>query len=90
MPNCCFITDATVNGYSISSDRIKARRNLGIAMQQDIIWDDISVEDHLYLFGGIRGVHGSKLKDEVERMIVCLGFPEKRKSIHALFNFLNV
>jgi ABC-type multidrug transport system ATPase subunit len=30
--------DATVNGYSITSQRTLARRNLGIAMQQDIIW----------------------------------------------------
>jgi ABC-type multidrug transport system fused ATPase/permease subunit len=30
--------DATVNGYSITTQRTMARRNLGIAMQQDIIW----------------------------------------------------
>lgn len=30
--------DASVNGYSISNERTLARRNLGIAMQQDIIW----------------------------------------------------
>ena len=30
--------DANVNGYSITTQRTLARRNLGIAMQQDIIW----------------------------------------------------
>ncbi len=30
--------DATVNGYSITGQKTLARRNLGIAMQQDIIW----------------------------------------------------
>ena len=30
--------DAIVNGYSITTQRTLARRNLGIAMQQDIIW----------------------------------------------------
>ena len=30
--------DAVVNGHSISTHRTLARRNLGIAMQQDIIW----------------------------------------------------
>ncbi len=29
--------DATVNGYSITDQKTFARRNLGIAMQQDII-----------------------------------------------------
>jgi ABC-type multidrug transport system ATPase subunit len=73
--------DANVNGYSITHQRTMARRNLGIAMQQDIIWDDISVEDHLYLFGSLRGVFGAKLRDEVDKMVESLGFPEKRKSL---------
>ena len=32
------VGDAMVNGFSISAERVQARRNLGIAMQQDIIW----------------------------------------------------
>ena len=50
-------------------------------MQQDIIWDDVSVEDHLFIFGRLRGTHGSKLVTDVERMLVSLGFPEKAKSL---------
>jgi ABC-type multidrug transport system ATPase subunit len=30
--------DATVKGYSITTQKTLARRKLGIAMQQDIIW----------------------------------------------------
>jgi ABC-type multidrug transport system ATPase subunit len=75
------IGDATVNGYSITTSRTQARRNLGICMQQDIIWDDVSVEDHLLLFGGLRGLYGKALRDDVEAMIVSLGFPEKRYSL---------
>eukprot|EP01038_Epipyxis_sp_PR26KG_P005687 gene5687-7851_t len=71
--------DALVNGYSITNDRTSARRNLGIAMQQDIIWDDVNVEDHLLLFGRLRGLHGKKLRDDVTAMLDTLGFPEKRK-----------
>jgi ABC-type Na+ transport system ATPase subunit NatA len=75
------IGDAQVNGFSISTDRTMARRNLGIAMQQDIIWDDVSVEDHLFLFGSLRGVFGAKLRADVDAMVESLGFPEKRKSM---------
>lgn len=71
--------DATVNGFSITTQRVLARRNLGIAMQQDIIWDDINVEDHLMLFGRLRGLHGTKLRTAVTEMAESLGFPEKRK-----------
>jgi ATP-binding cassette subfamily A (ABC1) protein 3 len=73
--------DAKVNGFSITTDRTMARRNLGIAMQQDIIWDDVSVEDHLYLFGSLRGMFGDKLREDVNKMLEDLGFPEKRKSL---------
>ena len=73
--------DATVNGYSITTNRTMARRNLGICMQQDIIWDDVNIEDHLILFGGLRGLHGKALRDDVDRMIESLGFPEKRHSL---------
>lgn len=30
--------DARINGHSIVGTRYLARRNLGIAMQQDVIW----------------------------------------------------
>jgi ABC-type multidrug transport system ATPase subunit len=73
--------DAVVNGYSITTSRTLARRNLGICMQQDIIWDDVSVEDHLLLFGGLRGLRGKALRDDVEAMVISLGFPEKRYSL---------
>ena len=73
--------DATVNGYSISTQKTLARRNLGIAMQQDIIWDDVNIEDHLMLFGRLRGLHGKELRDAVTNMCESVGFPEKRKSL---------
>lgn len=47
---------------------------------QDVIWDDISISDHLYLFGRLRGVRGAALKEDVDKMIESLGFPEKAHS----------
>lgn len=73
--------DAVVNDYSITLQRVMARRNLGIAMQQDVIWDDVDVEDHLMLFGRLRGLHGTVLRAAVADMAESLGFPDKRKSL---------
>lgn len=75
------IGDALVNGYSITAQKVYARRNLGIAMQKDVIWDDINVEDHLMLFGRLRGLHGTKLRSAVADMLKSLGFPEKKHSL---------
>ena len=71
--------DALVNGYSISRSTSKARRNLGICTQKDVIWDDITLEEHLYLFSKLRGC--KKIFIEISRMIDSLGFPEKAKSL---------
>ncbi|CAE7695305.1 abcA2, partial [Symbiodinium microadriaticum] len=72
--------DAVVNGFSITRDRSSARRNLGICMQQNVIWDDISIVDHLYLFARLRGMKGAALKEDVQNMMNHLGFPEKAHS----------
>jgi ABC-type multidrug transport system ATPase subunit len=73
--------DALINGYSISRDKTMACRNLGICMQQDVIWEDMSVRDHLLLFGRLRGLHGQKLRSNVDKMLQSLGFPEKANSM---------
>ena len=49
-------------------------------MQQNVIWDDISIEDHLYVFARLRGLKGAALKQDVQNMMNHLGFPEKARS----------
>ena len=75
------IGDAWVNGKSITTEKVQARRNLGIAMQKDVIWDDVNVEDHLLFFARLRGLHGELLRSAVASMLVSLGFPEKKHSL---------
>jgi ABC-type Na+ transport system ATPase subunit NatA len=41
--------------------------------------DDVNVEDHLMLFGRLRGLHGAELRKNVDEMAISLGFPEKRR-----------
>ncbi len=39
------------------------------------------MEDHLLLFGRLRGLHGQELRDAVTHMCESVGFPDKRKSL---------
>ena len=73
--------DALINNESITQNKTIARQNLGICFQKDVIWDDISVEGHLYLFGRLRKCYGAQLKANVDKMLIDLGFPEKAKSL---------
>ena len=43
--------------------------------------DDVNVEDHLLLFGRLRGLHGAELRESVKQMADSLGFPDKVKSM---------
>lgn len=72
---------AIINGFNISTAKTHARRSLGICTQQDVIWHDLSVEEHLYIFAALRGLSYWKLKDDVSRMVASLGYPEKAKSL---------
>ncbi len=63
--------------YSITTTTTRARRCLGICTQQDVLWPDISVREHLLLFGLLRGTSLSTITRKVNQMILDLGFPEK-------------
>lgn len=39
------------------------------------------MQDHLILFGRLRGLHGRKLRSAVTEMMVQVGFPEKARSL---------
>lgn len=39
------------------------------------------MEDHLLLFGRLRGLHGTELRTAVKKMLASLGFPDKRYSL---------
>ena len=71
------VGDAMVGEFSISTSTTKARRCLGICTQQDVLWPDLSVREHLMLFGLLRGTSVSLISKKVSQMVQDLGFPEK-------------
>lgn len=46
--------DAYIFGYSIRNQMHLARRNLGVCPQHDVIWNALTVRDHLLLFAGLK------------------------------------
>lgn len=75
------VGDAKIGGYSIRGQKTLARGKLGICMQQDILWPDLSVSFHLRFFGRLRGLYGTSLNAAVDTMLADLGFPEKRDAL---------
>lgn len=54
--------------YDLSRDTEKIRQSLGICTQKDILYEELTVEQHLKLFGQLRGVK----RDDIEKEVLVL------------------
>ncbi len=50
---------AILNGYDITEDIDKAREVIGVCPQFDILWDELTAEEHLYMFAKLKGNNNS-------------------------------
>ncbi|XP_010931289.1 ABC transporter A family member 2 isoform X2 [Elaeis guineensis] len=63
--------DALIYGYSVRSSvgMSNIRRLIGVCPQFDILWDELSAEEHLHLFASIKGLHPSTIKSVTEKSL---------------------
>ncbi|OUM69561.1 hypothetical protein PIROE2DRAFT_35297, partial [Piromyces sp. E2] len=48
--------DVYFDGKSVSSDRNEIRKNIGVCPQQNIIYDDLTVEEHIIFYSNLKNV----------------------------------
>jgi len=71
---------ALINGRDVSKDMGAIRHSLGVCPQHDVLFADLSVEEHLTLFAAFKGVPAREIPAAVESMIREVGLTEKRKT----------
>ena len=63
--------DAYVNGYSIVSNIENVRESLGLCPQHDVLFDTMTVEEHLIFFAKVRmymnAYYATKLASHIRR-----------------------
>ncbi|XP_019627958.1 PREDICTED: ATP-binding cassette sub-family A member 3-like [Branchiostoma belcheri] len=69
---------ALVNGYDIRYNMQSIRQSLGLCPQHDILYDDLTVEEHLYFFAKLKGFAHDKVQAEIDRLIVAMKLEDKR------------
>ncbi|CAL8069179.1 unnamed protein product [Calicophoron daubneyi] len=69
---------AYVCGYDIRSELMHVRDHLGFCPQYNILFDRLTVAEHIYFYASLKGVPKEKITDETEKLVQALGFPEKR------------
>lgn len=67
-----------INGMDINHDMTEIRKSLGICPQHNVLFDQLSCEEHLTLFATLKGVDPAALKREVERTLNEVGLGHKK------------
>jgi len=72
--------DARLGDKWITTDMHEIRSQIGFCPQHDILYDDLTVYEHLVLYANIKGMKKEEISKAVDDIIVDVGLEEK---IHA-------
>lgn len=61
--------DAEIFGYSIRTEIDSIRKIMGVCPQHDILWDELTGEEHLEFFAALKGLPREKIAEEVEERL---------------------
>ena len=69
--------DASIYGASICEDMSSVRKVLGVCPQHNILFDLLTVKEHLELYAAIKDVPADQAQAQIEEMIAQVGLNEK-------------
>ena len=72
---------ASVNGYDIRTDIFGVRKSLGLCPQFNILFPNLTIEEHLRFFAGMKGTPSNKIQEEVDSTLKILRFEEYRNNL---------
>lgn len=70
-----------VDGYNVASQTKKARRSIGLCPQENVLYDELTVEQHLKLYAALKGHPFSDLNREVEKTLKLLQLSDKQTTL---------
>ncbi|RHY10803.1 hypothetical protein DYB36_012240, partial [Aphanomyces astaci] len=73
--------DATVFGKSIRTHMDELRGSMGVCPQHDVLYDDLTVHQHLELYAALKNVPADDVQTQVNGLVAEVGLTEKRHVI---------
>ncbi|XP_032184454.1 ATP-binding cassette sub-family A member 3-like isoform X3 [Mustela erminea] len=70
-----------ISGYDISKDMVHIRNDLGFCPQDDILFSELTVSEHLYFYCVIKGVPPEIRATEVNNVLTSFDLLEKRDAL---------
>ncbi|XP_004691779.1 PREDICTED: ATP-binding cassette sub-family A member 3-like [Condylura cristata] len=70
--------EAYINGNDVSKNMVEIQRNLGFCPQLDLLFNDLTLSEHLFFYSVIKGIHQSLHSTEIDHMLSAFDLLEKR------------
>ncbi|XP_062985205.1 phospholipid-transporting ATPase ABCA1 [Elgaria multicarinata webbii] len=71
---------AFILGKDICSELSAIRQNLGVCPQHNVLFDELTVEEHIWFYARLKGLSETLVKKEMEQMATDVGLPHKLKT----------
>ncbi len=68
--------NVSIYGTDITKDPVKAKRNIGYLPENPPVYPDLKVSEYLSFCAGLKGIKGSKRKDEIKRVTELLALKD--------------
>ena len=76
---------AVIDGSDIKTNIDGARQSLGLCPQHNILFDELTVKEHIIFFSRLKGMKGAAIKEEIRKYVDLLDLtPKKNKQSHTL------
>ncbi|XP_045632437.1 phospholipid-transporting ATPase ABCA3-like [Ursus americanus] len=69
-----------INGYDISQQMVQIRKNLGLCPQQNLLFDYLTVSEHLYFYCVVKGMPRKARLTEIDHMLAAFNLLDKRNA----------
>lgn len=63
---------AIVGNHNIRTDMDKVRDSLGLCPQHNIIFEELTVREHLYFFSKLKGMDNTEIESEIQKYVELL------------------
>ncbi|KAG2497357.1 hypothetical protein HYH03_004516 [Edaphochlamys debaryana] len=69
--------DALVGGASVRSRMPHIYKTMGVCPQENLLWEQLTGEEHLLFYGRLKGLKGQELKDAVAAALRAVGLESR-------------
>ncbi|XP_042198563.1 phospholipid-transporting ATPase ABCA1-like [Callorhinchus milii] len=72
---------AYILGRDIFTEMDLIRKSLGMCPQHNVLFDSLTVEEHIWFYGRLKGLTEEEVNEEMRQIVIDVGLPHKRTEL---------